>query len=128
MPRFTFKKNERLCSRKAIEELYSNGRSFYCRNFKVIYLKQTETSPFPCQVVFSVPKRIFKRAVDRNLIKRRMREAYRILKPEFYAQLNEKNTSLHLLVLYNTKTILPFEEIGKNVQQALQELTLKVGV
>ena len=126
MPRLTFKKNERLCSRKAIEELYSNGKSFYSRNFKIIFLIQKEISLYPCQVVFSVPKKIFKRAVDRNLIKRRMREAYRANKLEFYKQLTDKKIFLHLLVLYNTKEILSFDEINKNMQQAISDLVKKM--
>jgi len=126
LPRLTFKKNERLCSRKAIEELYSKGQSFYSRNFKIIFLVQKEISLYPCQVVFSAPKKIFKRAVDRNLIKRRMREAYRANKPEFYKQLSDKNIFLHLLVLYNTKEILAFDEINKNVLNALNDLVKKL--
>ncbi len=126
MPRLTLKKSERLCSRKAIEELYSKGQSFYSRNFKIIFLVQKEISLYPCQVVFSVPKKIFKRAVDRNLLKRRMREAYRANKPEFYNQLTEKKTFLHLLAIYNTKEILSFEEIDKNIQQAINDLVKKM--
>ena len=126
MPRFTFKKNERLSSRKAIEELYSAGRSFYSGNFKVIYLPQKEISVYPCQVVFSVPKKLFKRAVDRNLIKRRMREAYRAGKPAFYKELTEKKVFLHALLLYTTKEILTFEEINRNMQQATADLVKKI--
>ncbi|HWY39120.1 MAG TPA: ribonuclease P protein component [Bacteroidia bacterium] len=127
MPRLTFNKNERLCSRKAIEELYSNGRSFYCPNLKVIFLPQKEIALHPCQVVFSAPKKSFKRAVDRNLIKRRMREAYRLNKPAFYEQLNNKKIYLHVLFLYNSKEIFSFEEISRNMQQALAELLKKAG-
>ena len=125
MPRFTFKKNERLSSRKAIEELYSNGKSFYSKNFKVIFLLQKEIPLVPCQIVFSVPKKIFKRAVDRNLLKRRMREAYRADKPAFYNQLTDKKVFIHVLMIYSTKEILSFEEITKNMQQAMSDLVKK---
>ena len=128
MPRLTFKKNERLSSRKAIEELYSNGKSFYSRNFKVIFLLQKEIPLYPCQIVFSVPKKIFKRAVDRNLLKRRMREAYRADKPSFYQTLTDKKVFVHVLVIYNTKEILSFEEVAKNMQQAIADLLKKTGV
>ncbi len=74
--KFTFKKSERLSSKKDIQELFNNGSSFYLYPFKVITLP-ADTSKLH-QVLFSVPKRLFKRAVDRNLLKRRMREAYRL--------------------------------------------------
>ena len=125
MPRLTFKKNERLCSRKAIDELYAGGKSFYSGNFKIIFLIQQEIPLYPCQVVFSVPKKLFKRAVDRNLVKRRMREAYRTAKPEFYNQLSAKKIFIHAMLLYTNKEILLFEEINKNMQQALSDLVKK---
>lgn len=125
MPRLTFKKEERLCSLKAIEELYSKGRSFNSGNLKIIFLKHEQTSLPPCQVVFSAPKKLFKRAVDRNLLKRRMREAYRTNKPGFNSHLNEQKIFLHILVLYTNKEIVSFDEINKNIQQALAELVKK---
>jgi len=126
LPRLTFKKNERLSSRKSIEELYSSGQSFYSKNFKIIYLIQKEISLYPCQVVFSVPKKLFKRAVDRNLLKRRMREAYRTNKPDFYKELTDKKVFLHVLLLYSAKEILSFEEINRNMQQASCDLVKKL--
>jgi ribonuclease P protein component len=127
LPRLTFKKNERLCSRKAIDELYGSGKSFYSGNFKIIFLVQKEIPLYPCQIVFSVPKKLFKRAVDRNLIKRRMREAYRAVKPEFYNRLSDKKIFIHVMLLYTNKEILSFEEINKNMQQALPDLVKKTG-
>mgnify|MGYP001560056969 CR=1 FL=1 len=125
MPRFTFKKNEHLCSPKAIELLYSKGQSFYAKNFKVIFSIQKENIAPPCQVVFSVPKRSFKRAVDRNLIKRRIRESFRLNKHILYNHLTENKVGLHLLVLYTAKEILSFDEINKNLEQVMQTLLIK---
>lgn len=125
MPRFTFKKNERLCSRKDIEQLYAGGQVFYVNSFKIIFLVQKDSPVNLCQVVFSAPKKMFPRAVDRNLLKRRLREAYRLNKPVFYQELSEKNISLHLLVQYNTKNILSFEEIATNMKQAINDIVKK---
>jgi ribonuclease P protein component len=127
LPRLTFKKKERLSSRKAIEELYAKGRSLQAGNLKIIFLVQQEPSLYPCSVVFSAPKKLFKRAVDRNLIKRRMREAYRANKPEFYNQLNEKKVVLHAILLYTNKQILSFGEIAANMEKALGDLIKKIG-
>ncbi|MGZ3863466.1 MAG: ribonuclease P protein component [Bacteroidia bacterium] len=125
MPRLTFKKEERLCSLKAIEELYSKGKSFHAGNLKIIFLTHQQISLPHCQVVFSVPKKLFKRAVDRNLLKRRMREAYRTNKPDFYDILTGKKIFLHMLVLYTNRQITAFDEINRNMQQGLAELVKK---
>ncbi|RDC58640.1 ribonuclease P protein component [Pedobacter chinensis] len=85
---YTFKKEERLCSRKHLDLLFKNGSSFLLYPFRISYLFIDETTEVPVQVVINIPKKRYKRAVDRNLLKRRIREAYRLNKLEnFYSQL-----------------------------------------
>lgn len=95
--RYTFKKEEKLKSRKAIEQLFKEGRSFSNFPFKVIW-KFTEDSTADLQVGFTLSSKHFKKAVDRNRIKRLMREAYRLQKNDLYQQL--KNKSKHLAVFF----------------------------
>jgi ribonuclease P protein component len=75
---YTFTKEERLCNKKLIDQLYHNGSSFLCYPFKVSWILSADPQPFPAQVLFSVSKKRYKKAVDRNLVKRRLREAYRL--------------------------------------------------
>ena len=77
---YTFTKEERLCNKKLIDELFHNGSSFLCYPFKVSWLLTDTPQEFPAQVLLSVSKKRFKHAVDRNLLKRRIREAYRLNK------------------------------------------------
>lgn len=77
---YTFRKEERLCSRKHLELLFKNGSSFLLYPFRVSYLFIDQPADVPAQVVINVPKKRYKRAVDRNLLKRRIREAYRLNK------------------------------------------------
>jgi ribonuclease P protein component len=77
MEKFTFKKSERLSQKKLIQELFDKGSSFYLYPFKVFFaVKEAPTN----QILVSVSKSLFKRAVDRNTIKRRIREGYRLNK------------------------------------------------
>ncbi|QIL42479.1 ribonuclease P protein component [Pedobacter sp. HDW13] len=77
---YTFRKEERLCSRKHLDLLFKNGSSFLLYPFRVSYLFVDQPADVPAQVVINVPKKRYKRAVDRNLLKRRIREAYRLNK------------------------------------------------
>jgi len=79
---YSFSKEERLCSVKLIDKLFHSGSSFLLYPFRIIWLKETLPVETPVQVLISVPKKKFKRAVDRNLLKRRIREIYRLQKSE----------------------------------------------
>ncbi|MFM8913287.1 MAG: ribonuclease P protein component [Flammeovirgaceae bacterium] len=114
--KFTFKKEERLSSKKQIEELFTKGSCFYLYPFKVIYHPKSVASP-PHQILISVSARTFKRAVDRNVIKRRIRESYRLQK---HLLGNEKNWVI--AYIYTPKEILASDIIHEKMLLALQKL------
>ena len=100
MEKHTFSKEERLSSRKLIEQVAKEGKSFLVHPFKVITLETRFTTAFPAQVMMTAPKKRFPRAVDRNRIKRLMREAYRKNKHTLYTALNEQNKKLGIMLIY----------------------------
>jgi ribonuclease P protein component len=105
-----FRKEERLNKESVIQELFTRGSSFYLFPFKVMFMTNPDPSTGLHQVMFSVSKRNFKKAVDRNLIKRRLREAYRLNKARIAA-------SNHLVIayIYNAKEILTFAQIEERL-------------
>jgi ribonuclease P protein component len=120
---YTFKKEERLCNKKLIDELFHNGSSFLCYPFRVSWLAVTEPSPYPAQILFAVAKKRYKKAVDRNLIKRRMREAYRLQKQQYlYDQLTIGEKKIILSVGYIGKTIEPYDLMEKKMLKLLGQL------
>jgi len=117
MGKYTFRKEERLSKDKLIQELFDKGSSFYLFPFKVFFMPNPDQeTPFH-QVVISVSKRNFKRAVDRNLIKRRMREAYRLNK-----ELLPLRNKLLIAYIYSVKEILPSVQIQERLVKTLKKL------
>lgn len=85
----TLGKEERLKSKKLIEKLYQEGNSVKTFPLRMVFIQTEHTSNFPAQVGVSVPKRNFKLAVDRNRLKRLMRETYRLQKEIVYSNLEK---------------------------------------
>jgi len=117
---FSFKKGERLCSKKIIDKLFLEGESFLSFPFKIVYLKIDRPSSFPVQVGFSVGKRNFKKAVKRNLIKRKMREAYRLNKQNLYDEIGENQ--LAVFFIFIGKTIPEYSVVETGVKKGIKKL------
>lgn len=119
-----FNKEERLCSKKLLDLLFKNGSSFLFYPFRVTYIFVAEPHTYPAQVVINVAKRRYKLAVDRNLIKRRSREAYRLQKEHLlYAAIASRKDLLLLSLQYVGKQIYDYSFFEKKLAVALKKLT-----
>ena len=118
----TFNKEERLCSRKHLDLLFKNGSSFLLYPLRISYLYIDDQQEYPVQVVINVPKKRYKHAVDRNLLKRRIREAYRLHKQDqLYDQLSQPGLLL-LSLQFVGKQKYEFSFIEKRLTAVLKKL------
>lgn len=117
---FSFHKNERLCSKKVIDKLFAEGKSFFVYPLKIVYLETPLPVKNQVQAAFTVGKRNFKKAVQRNLIKRRMREAYRLNKQNLYEGLGDKQ--LAVFFIYTGKTISEYKQIETSLIKGIKKL------
>ncbi len=126
LQRYTFKAGERLKSKKEISRLFSNGKSFISEPFKVIWDYSEIEINYPAQIAISVPKRNFKKAVDRNFIKRQTREGYRKNKYILYRYLTHKNLNVSLIIIYLSRKKLETLEIEKSIIKLIDLLINKI--
>ena len=115
-------KSERLHAEKEIKELFNEGSSFFLFPFKIQFFVKKEGGDGTPKVLFSVSKKKIKKAVDRNFIKRRMKEAYRLNKGLLTGL---ENPSLVLGLIYVGPVGMEFQEIQAKIILALQRI-LKV--
>lgn len=121
----TFTKEERLCGKIAIDNLFHKGSSFIVYPFRVVYLAlPLSESTYPAQAIISVSKRRFRRAHDRNRIKRLMREVYRLQKGELlYTSLERLSLNLSLAIQYVGKEELDFSLLHTKMTKTLNQLS-----
>jgi ribonuclease P protein component len=124
---FTLGKTERLKSWTLIDQLFKQGSSFSMPPFRVYY-QLTTAGDTPLQMGVGVSSRYFKRANQRNRIKRLVRETYRLQKPELQTVLQAQQRSMQLFLIYTGRELpayeLVFEKMGTLLKR-LQEITVK---
>ena len=112
----TLPKSERLCGKVSVSALMSKGRWGFTSGLKYCSSIQSGGDGIPNRIMVSVPKRLFKRAVRRNLLKRRLREAYRTRKELL------PPCGASIMFLYNTPEILDFQSITEQVETILRRI------
>jgi ribonuclease P protein component len=117
MGKFNFHKSERLSKKKSIQELFDKGSSFTFYPFRIHYIPIKAEEILYNRVLFTVAKKNFRKAVDRNRIKRLMREAYRLTKHEFVLPVKH-----HIAYIYIGNEILPFEHIQKKMLNSYNKI------
>ncbi len=119
---FKYPKKEKLKSKKLIEQLFNEGKAVTVFPLKLIYLKTTFTDSTKIKAGVSVSKRNFKNAVDRNRIKRLLRETYRLNKHELF---NTISTQYAFMVLYIGKDGTTFEATNSQMKQLFRKFINK---
>jgi len=119
---FKFPKQERLCSESQITELFTNGASFMSYPVRVVWLIGENAETPGIQVVMSVPKKKLKHAVDRNRVKRLLRETYRLNKYSVWEQSIGQGLSVRVAFIWIPSEILEYTRVEKKMKEALVKL------
>ncbi|MFN5045391.1 MAG: ribonuclease P protein component [Bacteroidota bacterium] len=123
---YTLSKNERLKSLKAIRHLFENGQKCKASPMLVYYhvepINSSDPEAFPLKMGVSVGARNFKKAVDRNLMKRRMREAFRVQKIPLLACLNKQGLRMDIFFVYSHALLSDYASVAQAMENALGKL------
>ena len=123
--RFTLSKEERICSKKLINELFTgNGRSMTAFPLRVVFMKRTIVDDQPrAAMLVSVPKRYFKHAVDRNRVKRQVREAFRRNKSIITQNLTDDHEAVAMACVWLTNEKFPSSEVENRMVRLLTRIS-----
>ena len=123
--RFTLSKEERICSKKLINELFTgNGRSMTAVPLRVVFMKRTIVDDQPrAAMLVSVPKRYFKHAVDRNRVKRQVREAFRRNKSIITQNLTDDHEAVAMAFVWLTDEKFPSSEVENRMVRLLTRIS-----
>lgn len=120
MARNTFRKHEHLCGKLRISEVATTGKAVHVPPFRLVGKHMPLPTIAPAQVAFAVPRRNLRHAVDRNRMKRLMREAYRLYKPKLYEALGQDGRKVAWLFVYQGRTPITFTETSRKITAALE--------
>jgi len=112
---FTYSKLERLCSKIFIDKIFETGYKQYNSSFKVLWLPLHFEDKVPVKSLISVSKHRFRRANKRNLLKRRIREAFRKNKNHLYSSVNQAGLQIGIVIIYNVNHISNFQTLEKDL-------------
>jgi len=121
--KLSLSKEERLSRKKIIEEVFKNGISIKSQAIIIIYYYTELPCKFPAQVMFTASKKLYKRAHDRNRIKRLLREAYRKQKHIVYNSLNQKKKQAALLFIFTGRQLPNYPYVHGKMSELLKKFT-----
>ena len=121
-----FGKAYKLCSRKRIDSLFKEGKQLRAFPLSIYYLEAENSEKVPFQVVISAPKRQFKRAHDRNYVKRLIKEVLRKEKQPLEDLLTASGKQLALFLVYTNKEVLTYPELEKCVRKLIGKLLMEL--
>jgi ribonuclease P protein component len=119
---FSYSRKEKLKSRKLIEQVFRDGKSFTVSSIKIFYLQPHAPLDFPVKVAVGVSARNFKKAVERNRIKRLLREAYRTEKLLLHQYLKEHNRQISIFLLYTDKLLPDYAALKTKMRLLFEQL------
>jgi len=122
--RETFRKKERLCSKKSIDFLFGSGKDLFVYPFKIKWVEASLNKGYPVEILIVVPKKYSKSSVKRNKIKRFIKEAYRKKKYILYKKLEENNKRIFIALLYIGKEFHNYQFIEEKINVFLQRLNV----
>lgn len=121
---YSFSRQEKLKSRKLIREIFETGKSFSHFPFRVLF-QQVNENPSNLQAAFSVSTKHFKRAVERNRVKRLMREAYRLQKLPLLKELQNKQLHCVIFFIYTGNQLPKFDDVKSGIGGILERIREK---
>ena len=123
--KYTFNKEERLHHKQRFDQLLASGESFVVYPLRVIFrISERPVDMFPARLAVSVPKKRFKRAVKRNRIKRLIREAYRLHKPQLYTGIPVDKT-VDMLFIYLHENVAKYPKFEKAIGDVIKKIQLR---
>ena len=119
---FEFPKKQKLCNETAIKEMFSNGNSFVIHTIRLVWKEELNADDVAIKSIIVVPKKQLKLAADRNIVRRRIKEAYRLNKSAIESFLVDKNKQLNIAIIYQNEKILSYNVIEEKIKLILVRL------
>ena len=119
---FEFPKKQKLCNETAIKEMFSNGNSFVIHTIRLVWKEELNADDVAIKSIIVVPKKHLKLAADRNIVRRRIKEAYRLNKSAIENFLKNKGKQLNIAIVYQNDKILSYKVLEEKIKLILGRL------
>jgi len=123
---FKFPKKQKLCSETVIQEMFSSGKSFKTSAFRLVWKVFNNEDEVIIKSIIVVPKKKIRLAVKRNIVRRRMKEAYRLHKIMLENILKDNDLQLSIAMIYQKENILPYKTMEEEIKLILERLSKEI--